>query len=111
MDMVGHSGMGAVGGAEQGVDSARRENSICETFCTLFGRIKRSESKKPLATHTYTHSIQEAHRGKDAYTLHPPHENSFRDSHGVYVCAMASDAAATINTSISSLQYPKQRQW
>ncbi len=66
---------------------------------------------KPLATHTYTHSIQEAHRGKDAYALHTPHENSFHDSHAVYVCEMASDAAATINTSILSLQDPKQRLW
>ena len=38
MDMVGHSGMGAVGGQAQGVDSARRENSTYETFCTLFQR-------------------------------------------------------------------------
>ena len=66
---------------------------------------------KLLATHTYTHSIQEAHVGEDAYTLHTPHENSFRDYNAVYVCAMASDATATINSSISSLQDPKQRQW
>ena len=66
---------------------------------------------KPLAAHTYNHSIQEAHVGEDAYTLHTPHENSFRDSHGVYACAMPSDAAAMINTSISPLQDPKQRKW
>jgi hypothetical protein len=38
MAIDGHSGMGAVGWAEQGVDSARRENSMCETFCALAGR-------------------------------------------------------------------------